>query len=420
MVRAVKTKTAHSLSKGQRGLLFPGPTTAEPWEVWVLGGKEEPELLQYCMSPLDNKLRKGTTFALPVSQVFCLPIWLNETDTKQFAGLIPLQLELRGLQPRGNGAPVFDWSVVAQEEARTLVLVGVLPGTLDPELHTEAYEAFDLSARYLSFPTDAMTIWREQDRLMMAITRGPNLVYYQALTEGTITTRIVQDLSCAQVTLSMQGILKPLQKVMLWTDITAEELATLQEALHLAIYREERPDPVAPAQPWRLVPSMVDEAKRARESQRWLRRGLVIFLLVYLFAVGWMITQYVRTSMSVAELRKWQATNAQPLAEVQAGQATWKELGPVVDANNYPLELLFHASQSIPADQLRLTLFESNGNHIMLKGEAKNVAGAFQFLSKLKGDPFFSSYTLDMGNPRPLPNDLASFQIDGNRATNKP
>jgi len=79
--------------------------------------------------------------------------------------------------------------------------------------------------------------------------------------------------------------------------------------------------------------------------------------------------------------------------------------------------LLFHASQSIPADQLHLTLFESNGTHIVVKGEAKNVAGAYQFLAKLKGDPFFSGYTLDMGNPHPLPNDLASFQIDGTRAS---
>jgi hypothetical protein len=177
---------------------------------------------------------------------------------------------------------------------------------------------------------------------------------------------------------------------------------------------------VAPEKPWKLTPAAVDEAKRARESQRWLRRGLVIFLLVYLLTVGWLITQYVMSTLRVSELRKWQAANEQPLEEVQAGQATWKELAPVVDTNNYPLELLFHAAQSIPADQLHLTLFESSGNHILIKGEAKNVAGAFLFLSKLKGDPFFSTYSLAMSNPRPLPNDLASFQIDGNRAAPAP
>ena len=415
MVRTVKTKAVRSLAKGQRALLFPGPTLAEPWESWVFG-KGPPELVQVCTNPLENRLRKGTTLALPVSQVFCLPIWLNETDAKQFAGIIPLQLELRGLHPRGSD-PVFDWSIVAQESSRTLVMVGVLPANLDPEIHAEAYEAFDLSARYLPFPPDALTIWREQDRLAVAITRGRNLVYYQALSEGTMSTRVVQDLNCARATLTMQDILTPLQQVMLWTEMSSEELATLQEALHLSVHREERPEPEPPVEPWKLVPSAVGDAKRARESQRWIRRGLVIFLLVYLLAVGWMITQYVLTSLQVAKLRQWQAENAAPLAEIETDRAAWKELGPVVDTNNYPLELLLHASQSIPADQLHLTLFEAAADKLSIKGEAKNVAGAFQFLSRLKGDPFFSDYTLDMGNPRPLPNDLAQFQIEGTRTT---
>ena len=104
------------------------------------------------------------------------------------------------------------------------------------------------------------------------------------------------------------------------------------------------------------------------------------------------------------------------LALVEQGRAAWKELEPVVNEDTYPLTLLAHTQDSIPADQLHLTLFETNGEHILIKGEAKNVAAAFQFLSKMKADPFFARYTLVMGNPRPLPNDLASFQIDANRS----
>ncbi len=70
---------------------------------------------------------------------------------------------------------------------------------------------------------------------------------------------------------------------------------------------------------------------------------------------------------------------------------------------------------------MNLTLFESNSEgHLLIKGEAKNVAGAFIFLQKLKSDPYFAGYDLNMGNPRPLPNDLASFQIEGTRATTNP
>jgi hypothetical protein len=126
----------------------------------------------------------------------------------------------------------------------------------------------------------------------------------------------------------------------------------------------------------------------------------------------------VATSRRVDELNQWQADHAQALELVHQGRAAWKELGPVVDTKNYPLELLLEAYQSIPLDQLHLTLFETGGGHLLIKGEAKNVAGAFQFYNKLKEDPYFSGYALEMANPHPLPNDLAQFQIEGTRASN--
>ncbi len=416
MVRTVKTKAARSLAKGQRALLLPGPTGAEPWELWALDGKKTAERVQICATPLDNRLRKSTTLALPVSQVFCLPLWLNETDAKQFAEMIPLQLELRGLQPRGNGPAVFDSTVVAREATRTLVMVGVLPAALAPEIHAEAYDAFDLSARCLPFPENTLTLWREHDRLAVAITRGPDLVYFQALAEGQVTPRVVQDLICAQAALVMQGIVTPLQKALLWTEISPEERAALEAALKLPIEQEECPPPVAPPQAWKLTPSTVDEAKRIRASQRWRRRALAAFLAVYLLAAAGMVLRLALTSRKVDDMRKWQSEHTQALAMVHDGRAAWKELAPVVDTKNYPLELLLQASKSIPADQLHLTLFEAGDGKLLIKGEAKNVAGAFLFFNKLKGDPYFSGYTLIMGNPRPLPNDLAQFQIEGTHA----
>ena len=418
MVRTVKTKAVRSLTKGQRALLLPGPTGAEPWQLWVLGGKSSAELVQICVTPLENRLKKTTMLALPVSQVFCLPLWLNETDPKQFAGMIPLQLELRGLQPRGTEPAVFDWTIVVQEGGRTLVMVGVLPANLAPEIHAEAYDAFDLSARCLSFPDNALTIWQEQDRLAVAITRGSHLVYYQALAEGRITPRVVQDLSCARATLAMQDIITPLQKVMLWTDISPEETATLQGALALSVEQGECPPPKAPSQPWKLTPAIVGEVRRNRSARRWQRRILLICVVVYLAIVAALVARYVSTSLKVEDLRKWQAANADAVDQVHNGRAAWKDLAPVVDTKNYPLELLLEAAQSIPLDQLHLTSFQADNTHVLIKGEAKNVAGAFTFFTKLKNDPYYSGYNLVMGNPRPLPNDLAQFQIEGTRAAN--
>jgi hypothetical protein len=162
----------------------------------------------------------------------------------------------------------------------------------------------------------------------------------------------------------------------------------------------------------------VGEAKRTRASRRWQRQALLIFLAVYLLVVAGLVYRYVSTSMKVDELRKWQSGHAQALDLVHDGRAAWKELGPVVDTKNYPLELLLETYQSIPLDQLHLTDFETGDGNLIIEGEAKNVSGAFQLFNKLKGDPYFSGYTLNMGNPHPLPNDLAKFRIEGSHASN--
>ena len=413
MVRTVKTKAVRSLVKGEQAVLLPGTTGAEPWELWILGGQARAECVQICAGPLDNRLRQNSTLALPVSQVFCLPLWLNETDAKQFAGMIPLQLELRGLQPRGNSPAVFDWSVVIQEGTRTLVTVGVLPASLPQEMQTETYATFDLSARYLPFPENALTLWHEQDRLIVAITRGSHLVYCQMLSESRVTPRVLQDLTCARATLDMQGVLGSLQQVVLWTEISQTELASLRVTLQLPVGQAERPAPRPPSSIWKLTPAVVSQAKKDREMRRWRNRGILIALAVYLVVVAVVAAQYFMTSYRADQLRRWQADHAQALDLIHNTEAAWKELHPVVDEKNYPLELLLQAAGAIPADQLHLTLFETDNGHLLIKGEAKNVTAAFQFLDSIKQNPHLTDFTWNMGQPHLLPNDLAQFQIDG-------
>jgi len=413
MVRTVKTKAVRSLNKGEQAILLPGITGAEPWELWILGGPAQAECVQTCKTPLDNRLRKNSTLALPVSQVFCLPLWLGETDTKQFAGIISLQLELRGLQPRSGGPVIFDWSMVAQEGARTLVTVGVLPAVMPEEMQSEAYPAFDLSARYLPFAENALTLWQEQDRLAMAITRGPDLIYYQALPETQVSQRVLQDLNSIRTTLEMQGVLTPLQQVVVWGEAGSTELAALRAAFRLPVTQGERPSPRLPTQPWKLTPAVVGEAKKAREVQRWRNRAILAVLVLYLVAVISILTQLFLTSRRVDQLHQWQTQHAAALDMIANTQAAWKELQPVVDQKTYPLELLLATSAAIPADQLHLTLFQSNRAHILIKAEAKNTAAPFLFLKGLQDNASLDDYTWNMSQPHSLPNDLTTFQIDG-------
>jgi hypothetical protein len=413
MVRAVKSGTTRALKKGASSVLLPGATRAEAWEWWGLEGK--PSCLRTCAAPGDLVSTQGTTLALPVAQVFCLPLWLNETDPARLTDMIRLQLEMRGLSPRGV---VFDWAVVARESARTLVVVGVLPAQLPPELEAENYERFDLSARYFPLPENALTLWREQDRLVLAVTRGRALVYFQALAEATISARMVHDLICIRATLAMQEVTATLGGIALWYAATPAELAEFK-ALALPVKVTERPAVQPPSQAWKLVPAAVAEARKKRESRRWQKQALLIAAGVYLLFALVLDARFLLLQHRVSQLRGWQAEHAQALALVRETEGAWKELAPAVDRDVYPLEVLNQVAQSIPRDQLHLTLFEFEHDHLLIKGEAKNVADAFQFIDLLKKDPHFQGYGLEMGQPHLLPNDLAQFQIDGTRPGNR-
>lgn len=417
MVRAITAKTVRTLNKGEQALLLPAAGGPEPWQSWVINARKQAECVQSCATPADNRLQKNSVLALPVAQVFCLPLWLNETDRKLFPGMISLQLESRSLQTRRNAAPIFDWSVVTQVETRTLVLVGILPGLLPEELQAEAYPAFDLSARCLPLPENAIAIWLEQDYLVVAITRESELVYFQRLAENRLTQRVLQELICIRSTLEMQEVLAPLREIVLWTEAFPSEIDPLKSALQLPVRQADKPVPHLPATPWKLTPGTVDEAKKTRLTRRWQLRAGLVALAVYLVLVAWMLGRLYLTSRHVDELRHWQADHAQALELVHTTQAAWKDLSPVVDEETYPLEQLLHCTESMPGDGLHLTLFEQNNTHILIKGEAKNAAEAFQFIDKLKGNAHFKNYTWEMGQPRLLPNDLAQLQIEGNRAT---
>jgi len=128
-----------------------------------------------------------------------------------------------------------------------------------------------------------------------------------------------------------------------------------------------------------------------------------------------MVTRYFILSYKIDDLRRWQVSHADARTLVQDTETAWKELHPVVDENDYPLELLLHVSESIPPDQLNLTLFEVGDGHLLIKGEAKNVSGAYQFLDNLKKNSHLTGYNWEMGQPQILPNDLAQLQIDGTR-----
>jgi hypothetical protein len=406
--------------RGETLFLLPGALEAEPWEVWIGNGKEKSRCARTCSSPQENPWLKRSTLVLPVAQVFCLPLWLNETEVERLPDMIKLQLESRGLAgPEGNPT-IYQWEIAARVENRTLVLVGLLPALLPDQLKIDSYSTFDVSARYFPWPENALTIWQEQGRLAAVFTRGKSVVYFQSLGEEHCSDRTAQTLICLLASLEIQQVLEGLSGVEIWADLKPEELALLKNALALPTRQTECPSPVPPAPDWNLCPPEVSRSKKEHQARRWKGRALLIALAVYVLIVAFLLGQFFLTAARLRNIQTWQAQHQTTLDSIQLAQADWQRLEPVVNTNGYPLEILLHCAEAIPIDQLHLTLFEVDDGKVQLKGEASNVAAAYVFLDRLKAQPQLAAYTWKMGEPHLLPNDLAQLEIEGTRATANP
>jgi hypothetical protein len=419
MDRTLKSR-AIKPPQGQNVFLLPGALEAEPWEVWIGDGKEKSQCARVCASPRENPWQKRSTLVLPVAQVFCLPLWLNETETDRLPGMIELQLESRGLAGTGGNPAVYQWEIVEQVENRTLVLVGLLPAVLPDHLKIDAYPAFDVSARYFPWPENALTIWQEQGKLAAVFTRGKNVVYFQTLGEDRCSDRTAQTLICLRASLEIQRVSESIAGIEVWADLKPEEIATLKNALDLPVRQTECPSPVAPTVTWNLCPPEVSRSKKEHQARQWKGRALLIALAVYVLIVALLLGRFFVTAAHLHSVRTWQAEHATELDSIHLAQADWQRLEPVVDTNGYPLELLLQCAKAIPTDQLHLTLFELEDGKVQLKGEATNVAAAYVFLDHLKAEPQLSTYVWKMDEPHLLPNDLAQLEIEGIRATANP
>jgi hypothetical protein len=396
--------------KGQQTLLLPGATGTEPWERWTTGPGAQ--CLEACRALGDVAGARDSILALPVAQVIALPLWLPETNAAEFPGMIALQIEAHGLQPRGHDA-IYNWSIVAREPKRTLVLVGVLASALPEEIEATAFRGFELSARCRPLPPDAVALWHEQDRLVMAVTRGPELAYFHALTEATLSTRVLQEITCIIGALRLQAVIGTLDEAIVWSEQRLDGLDQLTTLLGVRSQLESPPAPQLPVERWQLIPARVGAVTRQRAARRWWMRALVMAVLVALAVVAALGVRFFLLAHDVSSLRQWQAAHAGELEQLHQTTAAWKDLQPAIDPQSYPLEILLHVSQVLPTDQVHLTLFQLEGGHLLIRAEAKNLTAAYGFFDQIKKSAPLAAFTWEMAQPHLLGNDVTQLQIEG-------
>ena len=371
---------------------------------WVLRG-EAPELLG--LQP-----EEGGLIAVPARRAFSLAVWIPADDPEIFRDLILTQLEMRGLAGRNREAS-FSWGEISRVDNQVLMQVTVLPAHLAQGYWHGEVTDYAVSPACLPLDPDAVTIWREHGAWVTAVTRGGRLLHFQSLAEPE------PDASMAHEAWMM---LSPLEAGnMIEGDLPVVFYQQAGDQLDLAAWNgsasaRDFPPPVRPDAPLPSAPAAVRslQAQKAQSErqQRLIFASAFAYLAVVLLLSGYMFWLHWQARQLQSEIDR----DAPAVTATKEAMDHWNALQPAIEPATYPVEILYQVARLLPKDGVRLTLFETSLNRVLIQGEASTLAAALKFQDDLKKNTDLEAlFDWSAEGPKQLPNGSTRFQIDGTR-----
>lgn len=398
--------------KQRHELLLPG---AAGWERWV-GPENGPLMREQTFDGEGGFTREGQrqVLALPASAVWVLPAWLKG-DEAHLRDMAQLHLERGGVRS-GGGVEEMQLVRVTSDDTAHLACIIALKEQPAPlgttvKLPTDA----TLGAFCQPLPEDAITIWRELGRLVVAITSGPHLIYLSPLSAAQLDDLALGELNNICLQLGFQRVLGKVSEIVLRTDDEGD-VAHIRSLTGLATRREERPVPQMPARGrCHLMPADVIQ-QRARQQAAGRTRTIALvaggLVALALAAIG---SLTFLASRERAALLDEVAELTPRASRVEDHRRSWEEISPAVDPKRFPMEVLLRSMEPKSAPEVAMLLFECAGDRVLLRGRASSSSVALQYAQEIKNAEPLAAYAWETPPPEMHSDDSATFELKGVR-----
>ncbi len=368
-------------------LLVPGESG---WEIWTAqgdGGYTLHTATGFNHAAEIRDMPAGdVTMLFPVRSLTAVPLRVTSDDDALFPDLAALHAERLGLRPDPMAGQLTDVFVIARENENTALLSVFLRTPGDGDLPARGPKGFDVSARAFPVDGDALTVWKEFGRWVFAVFHQGKLVYCQATAVDAAQPddSLAREIRLSLIQLGMQGLDVECSRVLIWTSDPTLNPAALRAAFHIPVEILERPLPVLPKPLSKLLPADVRAARRTARRRRNITLAASAAALVYLGLLGWFgygvwkISD--KTQKTIAE-----AQEAAPDAEdYRIHVKKWKELAPVIQIANCPVDILNRIANCIPPGSgLRLKEADISATDVKIEGEAPQLQASNTFSLKL-------------------------------------
>ena len=380
------------------------------WEVRAVPTMEEAaELLQ---------AEDEIVLALPVDLVLAQRFRLPTTDPTEFVDMVRIQIEKA--MPYPTEEMTTDSEIISQSEegsvisavavhneklgelAAPLISRGLIPSQV-------TVYAGHRAATHLPEGT-GLFVYPENESIVCAISEEGKLSFTRTL-DGADPLQLQRDLPQLALSAELQGINTTSPRIFL-----AENLYELRDTVEgvFATSAELIAVEVPPAESrLNLLPDSWRQRRLQLAKQKIWRKRLLVGAAAYAGLLLLFLAYLIILRVQVRRLDKRISRDAPRTQFVKTTEARWKALAPAIDPHYYPIEIILHLFDSLPSQDVRITVFNQSARQISVDGEANSAALAYQFADKVKKHPQLQTFQFELGAPRILPNDHAQFRLEG-------
>jgi hypothetical protein len=380
--------------------------TAEAWELWAFGDPDGPVRLKSAASCAELSPPPDTVVAVPSVNLLVLPLWLGSQDEGELREMILLQMEAKGF----GAMECMEYSILGQEGRQTLVVVwgmGALPSWL---ADLEMIDRCVPSAFALPLADDVCSLWREAERWTCAVKSKGRVLAMQTFGASRLGEDLRTEVYCLLGQLARDKALDgPPQEILIWGGESAWPQGTL-----LPVRLEAFPEPIWPEGPG-FLPRLFEERRASRDRKLLTKRilcsaGLVLALTLTALVLhtAWLWIACEKSAARVAAVES-------QVGGIKRAAENWNAVASAVDRDQSAVEILYRCARHIPSAGVRFTLFQIKNGAVLLVGEGDNVSGVVELQNKLANDKELAEYRWKMPPPKILPNNVARFEISGDR-----
>ena len=370
------------------------------------------------MRQSDSKAKGAAWFGLPMRSVISVPMHFPAMEADKREAAVQLELEglgLANLDTHDFQIQVHDESM-REQRAWTVVQTSVIPPVM---VQSGIDGQYAPSVCFHTLKQGEARLWHETGRLVVAIPdEHAQPLHAQALSAYELDEDAAAELRCILASLDLNGILPPVNDLVLEVDSGAPpplpgSLAPFSEGISLPVVTESATDPHLPQDSWRMVPASIVEKRMQRKQQQTMLLGAAGFVVVIMALLGTFALRLISRERGIAAETARLDSLEPDLQSIRDAQQKWATMESAVNPDQYAVELFHQVANLLPQEGVRLTTFDIKEGHIILGGEATNQALAGALREDLKRVKAFEGLQWDFPTPVIQANGTAIFRAEG-------